>query len=70
MAWGPDFRKEVTLEPFQNIELYNLMCHLLGVTPAPNNGTEGSLYEALVDPPEDPDIPLVSVERKMWLVDW
>ncbi|KAK3872787.1 hypothetical protein Pcinc_018272 [Petrolisthes cinctipes] len=58
VAWGPDFREGVTLQPFQNIELYNLMCHLLGVQPAPNNGTLGSLYEALVDPPEDPDTPL------------
>lgn len=54
---GPAFKKGVEIEPFQNIELYNLMCHLTGVTPAPNNGTEGSLYHALVSPPDTPSLP-------------
>ncbi|XP_042858870.1 venom phosphodiesterase-like [Penaeus japonicus] len=54
---GPAFKKGVEIEPFQNIELYNLMCYLTGVTPAPNNGTEGSLYHALVSPPDAPSLP-------------
>ncbi|KAG0720324.1 Venom phosphodiesterase 2 [Chionoecetes opilio] len=58
IATGPDFKKEVVLEPFQNIEIYNLMCHLTGVDPAPNNGTEGSLYAALINPPPTPEVPL------------
>lgn len=58
IATGPDFKKGETLEPFQNIEIYNLMCYLTGVEPAPNNGTEGALYGALVDPPEIPELPV------------
>ncbi|KAK7740719.1 hypothetical protein SLS53_005187 [Cytospora paraplurivora] len=27
------------LEPFQNIEVYNILCDSLGMTPSPNNGT-------------------------------
>jgi hypothetical protein len=27
------------MEPFQNIELYNIVCDSLGLAPAPNNGT-------------------------------
>lgn len=56
---GPAFKKGVEIEPFQNIELYDLMCHLTGVAPAPNNGTEGSLYHALVIPPTMPSLPQV-----------
>ncbi|XP_045128469.1 venom phosphodiesterase 2-like [Portunus trituberculatus] len=50
VAHGPDLRRNLEVETFQNIELYNLMCHLLGVTPAPNNGTWGSLNHLLVSP--------------------
>ncbi|XP_063883687.1 venom phosphodiesterase-like isoform X2 [Scylla paramamosain] len=58
IATGPDFKKGVLLEPFQNIEIYNLMCYLTEVEPAPNNGTEGALYAALLDPPELPEVPV------------
>uniref|UniRef100_A0A670YQK3 Ectonucleotide pyrophosphatase/phosphodiesterase 1 n=1 Tax=Pseudonaja textilis TaxID=8673 RepID=A0A670YQK3_PSETE len=34
-------------DPFENIEIYNLMCDLLDLTPAPNNGTHGSLNHLL-----------------------
>ncbi|KAL1794598.1 hypothetical protein ACET3X_006414 [Alternaria dauci] len=27
------------MDPFQNIELYNIVCDTIGLTPAPNNGT-------------------------------
>lgn len=37
-AMGPVF-KENYLEPtFENIQIYNLLCHILGLTPAPNDG--------------------------------
>merc|ERR1719402_264458 len=54
LAHGPAFRRNVELESFQNIELYNLMCQILGVSPAPNNGTWGALHHALVNPPKPP----------------
>ncbi|KAM3931779.1 ectonucleotide pyrophosphatase/phosphodiesterase family member 3 [Leptodactylus fuscus] len=47
---GPGFKKEVEVEAFENIELYNLMCDLLKVHPAPNNGTHGSLNHLLKEP--------------------
>ncbi|XP_071949206.1 venom phosphodiesterase-like [Antedon mediterranea] len=46
-AIGPAFKKEFEVEPFENIELYNLMCEVIGVMPAPNNGTFGSLHSIL-----------------------
>ncbi|GAB1610807.1 hypothetical protein Ahia01_001367200, partial [Argonauta hians] len=44
---GPDFQPSLEIEPFENVELYNMMCALLGVEPNPNNGTEGRLEEVL-----------------------
>ncbi|XP_015216007.1 ectonucleotide pyrophosphatase/phosphodiesterase family member 7 [Lepisosteus oculatus] len=48
-AFGPDFKKNYLAEAFDSINIYPLMCKLLGVTPAPNNGslafTEGMLVE-------------------------
>ena len=60
IAHGPDFKKGVEVESFQNIELYNLMSYLLKVTPAPNNGTWGALNHMLINPPPPPKTILVS----------
>ena len=54
-AYGPSFRSNVETKPFENIELYNLMCALLNVTPAENNGTWGALHHLLADPPVLPE---------------
>jgi len=35
---GPSFAKGAELPPFANIELYNLMCRILAITPAANDG--------------------------------
>eukprot|EP00069_Balaena_mysticetus_P020421 bmy_12935T0 len=43
LAHGPSFKQQTEVEPFDNIEIYNLMCDLLHIQPAPNNGTHGSL---------------------------
>jgi len=38
IARGAAFKKRKTVEPFENIEIYNLMCRILGLTPAKNDG--------------------------------
>jgi len=38
IAAGPAFRKNFLAEPFENVEVYNLMCRILGLRPAPNDG--------------------------------
>ncbi len=38
VAHGPAFRKGIVAEPFESIELYNLMCRILGLQPAKNDG--------------------------------
>ncbi|KAM3508181.1 hypothetical protein MY11210_006843 [Beauveria gryllotalpidicola] len=41
IARGPAFPHPANsrMQPFQNIELYNLLCDSVGITPQPNNGT-------------------------------
>ncbi|KAK6489736.1 ectonucleotide pyrophosphatase/phosphodiesterase family member 3-like [Huso huso] len=51
---GPGIKSHNKVEPFENIEVYNLLCDLLNVTPAPNNGTHGSLNHILKRPVYSP----------------
>ncbi|XP_030644785.1 venom phosphodiesterase 1 [Chanos chanos] len=50
LSHGPKFQPKTEVEPFSNIELYNLMCDLLEVSPAENNGTHGSMNHLLQEP--------------------
>ncbi|KAM6991730.1 LOW QUALITY PROTEIN: ectonucleotide pyrophosphatase/phosphodiesterase family member 1 [Tautogolabrus adspersus] len=50
IGYGPGFKDKTVVPPFENIEIYNLMCDLLGIRPAPNNGTHGSLNHLLRQP--------------------
>ncbi|XP_072304427.1 autotaxin-like isoform X2 [Eucyclogobius newberryi] len=54
---GPSFKFQKKVPEFDNIELYNVMCDLLDLTPAPNNGTYGSLNDMLCKPPFHPTMP-------------
>ncbi|XP_068675907.1 ectonucleotide pyrophosphatase/phosphodiesterase family member 5-like [Montipora foliosa] len=38
-ARGPAFRKGMIVNPFNTVDLYPLMCKLLGIEPRPNNGS-------------------------------
>jgi predicted AlkP superfamily pyrophosphatase or phosphodiesterase len=38
VAAGPRFRSGVVVKPFENIHIYELMCAVLGLTPARNDG--------------------------------
>ena len=46
-AKGPAFKKGVQLPPFKNIDLYELMCAILKITPAPNDGNLDTLKAIL-----------------------
>jgi predicted AlkP superfamily pyrophosphatase or phosphodiesterase len=39
VASGPAFKSGVIVPPFQNIHVYDLIAHLLGLRPAPNDGS-------------------------------
>ena len=38
IADGPAFKSGFTAEPFENIDVYELMCKILGLKPAQNDG--------------------------------
>ncbi|MGE3465447.1 MAG: ectonucleotide pyrophosphatase/phosphodiesterase [Pyrinomonadaceae bacterium] len=38
VAYGPAFKRGYMAEPFENVEVYNLMCKILGLEPAKNDG--------------------------------
>jgi predicted AlkP superfamily pyrophosphatase or phosphodiesterase len=38
VASGPAFRRGVVVPAFSNVDVYPLMTHILGITPAPNDG--------------------------------
>lgn len=38
IAHGKAFRKSKIVEPFENVEIYNVMCKILGLKPAKNDG--------------------------------
>lgn len=39
IAMGPDFKPGAKVDCFNNVDIYPLMCKLLGLKPAPNNGS-------------------------------
>ncbi|XP_047460671.1 venom phosphodiesterase 1 [Mugil cephalus] len=57
VSYGPKFQSKMEIEPFSNIELYNLMCDVLQITPTDNNGTHGSMNHILKQPPYTPTLP-------------
>uniref|UniRef100_A0A8C5FUP2 SMB domain-containing protein n=1 Tax=Gadus morhua TaxID=8049 RepID=A0A8C5FUP2_GADMO len=54
---GPAFQQQTVVQPFSNVELYNLMCDLLQISPSANNGTHGSLNHLLREPFHRPSPP-------------
>ncbi|KAM4549950.1 venom phosphodiesterase CdcPDE [Fundulus diaphanus] len=47
LSFGPKFLQKNKIEPFANIELYNLMCDVLEISPSENNGTHGCMNHVL-----------------------
>ncbi|XP_041930779.1 glycerophosphocholine cholinephosphodiesterase ENPP6-like [Alosa sapidissima] len=48
MAQGPDFKKDYRAAPIRSVDVYNLMCHTLGIKPLPNNGSWSRVESMLV----------------------
>uniref|UniRef100_A0A1I7W2V1 NUC domain-containing protein n=1 Tax=Loa loa TaxID=7209 RepID=A0A1I7W2V1_LOALO len=60
IAFGPDIGMNRVIDSFQNIELYNLFAYLLRIDAAPNNGTDGALFDVLRTLPT---IPMTAVDH-------
>ncbi len=52
IAHGPAIPSTSNLPAFPNVEIYEFMCHLLNIDPAPNDGT-GWLTKQLLNGPDD-----------------
>lgn len=57
LSYGPKFKTRTTVEPFSNVELYNLMCDVLEIHPSENNGTHGSMNHLQRAPYHAPTAP-------------
>lgn len=44
---GPAFKKGYLSEQFDSVDIYPLMCHILGITPAQNNGSFDNVKDLL-----------------------
>jgi ectonucleotide pyrophosphatase/phosphodiesterase family member 5 len=47
LARGPAFAHGTVVPPFQNIHVYDLVAHILRLTPAPNDGSLDSIKAVL-----------------------
>ena len=47
IAHGGNFKSGLVAEPFENVEVYNLMCRILGLNPAPNDGQRNLAKELI-----------------------
>jgi predicted AlkP superfamily pyrophosphatase or phosphodiesterase len=47
IAHGEAFKRGFVAQPFENIQVYNLMCRILGLTPAKNDGNLDAVREML-----------------------
>lgn len=50
VAAGPAFKSGLVVQPFQNVHVYDLICNILGLKPAPNDGSMDSTRAMLVKP--------------------
>ncbi len=46
-AWGPAFKAHTQIAPFRNVEVYDVMAQILGISPLPNDGTGSVAKEIL-----------------------
>uniref|UniRef100_A0A2C9JT74 Bis(5'-adenosyl)-triphosphatase n=2 Tax=Biomphalaria glabrata TaxID=6526 RepID=A0A2C9JT74_BIOGL len=53
IATGPSFKKGFSIDSLNTVDLYPLMCHLLGLHPAPNNGSMKNVSQLLQEGPEN-----------------
>ncbi|KRZ70823.1 Ectonucleotide pyrophosphatase/phosphodiesterase family member 5, partial [Trichinella papuae] len=49
IAYGPAFKKNFQIDTFQSIDIYELICYILNIKPAPNNGSFNRVKQLLID---------------------
>ncbi|HEY0427008.1 MAG TPA: ectonucleotide pyrophosphatase/phosphodiesterase [Pyrinomonadaceae bacterium] len=64
IAHGKAFKKNLLVEPFSNVNVYNLMCDILGLAPAPNDGDFQIVRGMLKNPKMKTSPSLIKIETK------
>lgn len=54
VARGPAFQNNYVKDTMHSVDLYPLMCYILGVPPMPNNGSLANVQDLLKEPPPAP----------------
>lgn len=49
IAHGPAFKKNFTTPTFNNVDIYPLMCFILEIIPAVNNGSLANVKQMIVN---------------------
>ncbi|XP_077977610.1 ectonucleotide pyrophosphatase/phosphodiesterase family member 7-like [Glandiceps talaboti] len=49
LAKGPNFKEGYTSKPFDSVDIYPMMCHILDLEQAPNNGSIDNVIDMLTD---------------------
>ncbi len=49
MAHGPAFKKGYKIKSFKNVDIYPLMCYILGIEPATHNGSLSRVLDMIVN---------------------
>ena len=57
LVHGPAFHPGSTCPPFSSVDVYPLMCSLLGIKPMPNNGTLKTVQHLLKEFNQEPRVP-------------
>ncbi|HSI88714.1 MAG TPA: ectonucleotide pyrophosphatase/phosphodiesterase [Pyrinomonadaceae bacterium] len=54
IGYGPAFKNGFVAEPFEAVDVYELMCRILGIKPAKNDGKFERISAVLASPPSAP----------------
>lgn len=70
VARGPSFRRDYTKSSMNSVDLYPLMCSILGLKPLPNNGSLSTVKELLVETstPKPAVVPVPKEPSYAWAV--
>ncbi|KAJ8315596.1 hypothetical protein KUTeg_007746 [Tegillarca granosa] len=47
LAMGPAFKQGYSVDSFEMVDIYPMLCHILNLKPAPNNGSLEKVHELL-----------------------
>lgn len=61
IAHGPSLKANFTIPSFRNVDIYPLMCYILGIQPGTNNGTLGNVIDMIVSTRIERDLTIVFI---------